>query len=109
MGDLNTMFEQQNQLKWNHCLQRIKMLWIKPLKEKKVKTIFNASIDIENESNRKPNKLQVDQGREFYNKLIPEWIDNDDILVYFTHNEGKSVIAKRLIETLRLKYIKNNS
>ena len=106
MGDLNTIFEEQNQLKWNHCLQRIKTLCIKPLKEKKVKTIFNAFIEIVNESNRKPNKLQVDQGREFYNKLIPEWIDNDYILIYSTHNEGKSVIAKRLIETLRLKYIK---
>ena len=31
-------------------------------------------------SNRKLNKLWVDQGREFYNKLMQEWLDNNDIL-----------------------------
>ena len=31
-----------------------------------------------NRSNRKPNKLWVDQGREFYNKLMKEWLGNND-------------------------------
>ena len=26
--------------------------------------------------------LWVDQGREFYNKLMQEWLDNNDILMY---------------------------
>ena len=47
-----------------------KYAWIKPLKDKKGKTIYNAFIKIVNKSNCKPNKLWVDQGREFYNKLI---------------------------------------
>ena len=42
-----------------------KYAWVKPLKEKNGKTVLNASIATENESNRKPNKLWVDQGREF--------------------------------------------
>ena len=42
-------------------------------------------MEIVNESNRKPNKLSVDQGREFHNKLIQEWLDNNDILMYSTH------------------------
>ena len=54
-----------------------------------------------NESNRKPNKLWVNQGRELYNKLMQEWLDNNDILLYSTHNEGKSVIAERFIKTLQ--------
>ena len=58
-------------------------------------------MEIVNESNRKPNKLRVDQGRKFYNKLKQEWLDNNDILIYSTHNEGKSVIAERFITTLR--------
>ena len=45
-----------------------KYAWFKPLKDKKGKTVLNAFIEIVNESNRKPNKLWVDQGREFYNK-----------------------------------------
>ena len=36
---------------------------VKPLKDKKDKTVLNAFIEILNESNRKPNKLWVDQGR----------------------------------------------
>ena len=43
-----------------------KYVWVKPLKGKKVKTVLNALIEIVNESpNRKPNKLWVDQEREF--------------------------------------------
>ena len=30
-------------------------------------------------SNGKPNKLWFDQGKEFYYKLIQEWLDNSDI------------------------------
>ena len=56
-------------------------------KRKKSKTILIAFIKIVNESNSKPNKLWVDQGREFYNKLMQEWLDSNEILIYFTHNE----------------------
>ena len=63
-------------------------------------------MEIVNESNRKPNKLWVDQGREFYNKLMQEWLDNNDILMYSTHNEGKSVIGERFIKTLKSKIYK---
>ena len=37
--------------------------WVKPLKDKKGKTILNAFMEIVNEPNCKPNKLWVDQGR----------------------------------------------
>ena len=48
---------------------------VKPLKYKNGKTVFNAFIEIVNESNLKPNKLWVDQRREFYNKLMQEFLD----------------------------------
>ena len=35
-----------------------------------------------------------------------ECLDNEDILMYSTHNEGKSVIAKRFIKTLKSKIYK---
>ena len=66
----------------------------------------NDFIEIVNGSNCKPNKLLVDQWREFYNKLMQEWLDNNDILMYSTHNEGKSVIAERFIKTLKTKMYK---
>ena len=40
-----------------------KYSWVKPLKDEKGRTVLNAFIEIVNESNRKPNKLWVDQGR----------------------------------------------
>ena len=60
-------------------------------------------MEMVNDSNRKPNKLWVDQGRDFLNKLMQEWVDNNDILMYSTHNEGKLVIAERFIKTLKPK------
>ena len=83
-----------------------KYAWVNILKDKKGKTVLNAFIEIANESNHKPNKLWVDQGRELYNKLMQEWLDNNDILIYSTHNEGKSVIAERFIKTLKYKICK---
>ena len=74
---------------------------MKPLKNKNDKIVFNAFIEIVNESNRKPNKLCVNQGKEFYNKLMKEWLNNNDILIYSKHNEGKPVIAESFIKTLK--------
>ena len=80
---------------------------MKPFEDKKRKTVLIVFIKIVNQSNRKPNKLWVDQGREIYNKLMEEWLDNNDDLMYSTHNEGKSVIAERFIKTLKSKIFKN--
>ena len=48
----------------------------------------------------------VDQGREFHNKLMEEWLDDNDILLYSADNEGKSVITERLIKALKAKIYK---
>ena len=74
------------------------------MKDKTGKTILNAFIEIVNDSNHKPSKLWVDQGRELYNQLIQEWLDN--ILMQSAYNEGKSVIAERFIKTLKAKIYK---
>ena len=47
-----------------------KCAWVKTLKYKNSEAVINAFIKTVNKLNRKPNKLCVDQGREFYNKLI---------------------------------------
>ena len=52
------------------------------------------------ESNHKPNKIWVDKGSELYNKSIKLWLEKNDLEMYSTHNEGKSVVAERF---LRLK------
>ena len=75
----------------------LSMHGIKPLKDTKCKTALNAFIQKVNEFNRKPNKLYADQGRVFYNKLIQERLDKINILIYSTHNEGKSVMIVNII------------
>ena len=37
---------------------------------------------------------------------MQEWLDNNDILIYLRHNEGKSVIAERFIKALKAKIYK---
>ena len=34
---------------------------------------------------------------------MQEWLNNNDILMYPTHNEGKSVIPETFIKTLKTK------
>ena len=52
------------------------------------------------QSNRKPNKIWVDQGGEFYNNVFKKWFSDNDIIMYSTYNEGKPVVAERFIRTL---------
>ena len=79
---------------------------VKPLKNKRAKTFLNVFIEITNENERKPNKLQIDQGREFYNNLMQKWLDDNDILLYSIHDEGKSVVVERFVKTLKNKIYK---
>ena len=37
---------------------------------------------------------------------MQEWLDNNDILMHSTHNEGKSVTAERFIKRLKSKIYK---
>ena len=54
-----------------------------------------------NESGRKPKKLWVDQGGEFYNRLIMSWLNGNDIEIYSKHNKEKSVVAERFTRSLK--------
>ena len=40
---------------------------------------------------------------------MQEWLDDNDILMYSTCNEGKSVVAEMFIRTLKSKIWKNDS
>ena len=75
-----------------------KYAWVIPLKDKKGISIVSAFQIILKESNRKPNKIWVDKGSEFYNISFKNWLQDNNIEMYSTNNEGKSVIAERLIK-----------
>ena len=46
------------------------------------------------------------QGYEFYNAYFKKWLQDNDIVMYSAHNEGKSVVAERSIRTLKSKICK---
>ena len=76
-----------------------------PLKDKKGVSIVNAFQKFLKQSNRKPNKIWVDKGSAFYNSSFKKWLQ-DNIFMYLTHSEGKSVVAERFIRTLKNKIYK---
>ena len=48
---------------------------------KKAKTFLNVFIGIVNKSKHKPNKLWVDQEKEFYNNFMQKWLDDNNSLM----------------------------
>ena len=58
-------------------------------------------------SNRKPNKIWVDLGSEFYNNKFKSFLKKNDTETFSTFNEGKSVVAERFIKTLKNKIYKH--
>ena len=60
-----------------------------------------------NESNCKLSKIWVDKGSKFYNRSVKSWLQDVDIEMYSTNNEGKSVVAKIFIRTLTNKIYKH--
>ena len=80
--------------------------WVIHLKDKKGITITNAFQKNLDESNCKPNKIWVDKGSEFRNRSMESWLDKNDIEMFSTHNDGKSVVAERFIRTLKNKIYK---
>ena len=67
-----------------------KHVWVISWKDKKGITITNVFQKIFEESNHKPNKIWVDKGRKFYNELMKSFLQNNNIEMHSSHNEGKS-------------------
>ena len=83
-----------------------KYAWVVPLKDKKGVSIVDAFQKILDDSNRKPSKIWVDKGNEFYNNSFKKWLKDNDIEICSIHNEAKSVVAERFIRTLKTKTYK---
>ena len=84
-----------------------KYAFVIPLKDKKGISIVNEFNKIIKQSNKKPNKIWVDQGGEFYNNVLKKWLSDNDIIMYSTYNEDKSLVAERFIRTLKNKLYKH--
>ena len=76
------------------------------MKDKRGIIITNAFQKILEESIRKPNKIWVDKGSEFYNSSMKSWLEKIDIEIYSTHNERKLAVAEKFIRTFKNKIYK---
>ena len=83
-----------------------KCAWVVPLKGKRRITIVKAFQKIISKG-RKTNKIWVDPGGEFYNKLFKRFFEINNIEMYSKCNEGKSVVAEIFIRTLKNKMFKD--
>ena len=99
LADMQSLSRKNKGIKYLLCAIDLysKYAFVIPLKEKKVISIVNAFNKIIKQSNTKPNKIWVDQGGEFYNNVFEKWLSDNDINMYSTYNEGKSVVAERFI------------
>ena len=108
LADMQSLSRKNKDIKYLLCAIDLysKYAFVIPLKDKKGISIVNAFNKIIKQSNRKPNKIWVDQGGEFYN-VFEKWLSDNDINMYSTYNEGKSVVAERFIRTLKNKLYKH--
>ena len=108
LADMQSLSRKNKGIKYLLCAIDLysKYAFVIPLKEKKGISIVNAFNKIIKQCNRKPNKIWVDQGGEFYNNVFEKWLSDNDINMYSTYNESKSVVAKRFIRTLKNKLYK---
>ena len=109
LADMQSLSRKNKGIKYLLCAIDLysKYAFVIPLKDKKGISIVNAFNKIIKQSNRKPNKIWVDQGGEFYNNVFEKWLSDNDINMYSTNNEGKSVVAERFIRTLKHKLYKH--
>ena len=68
--------------------------------------MVNALQSILKQCDRKPNKIWVNKSSEFCYSSFKKWLQDNDIVMYSTHNERKSVVAERFIRTLKNKIYK---
>ena len=109
LADMQSLSKKDKGIKYLLCTIDLysKYAFVIPLKDKKGISIVNAFNKIIKQSNRKPNKIWVDQAGEFYNNVFKKWLSDNDIIMYSTYNEGKSVVAERFIRTLKNKLYKH--
>ena len=89
LADTQSLSKKNKDIKYFLCAIDLfsKYAFVVPLKDKKGISSVNAFNKIIKQSNRKPNKIWVDQGGEFYNRDFKKWLSDNDIIMYSTFNE----------------------
>ena len=75
--------------------------WTTPIKNKNAITIKDSFENILKNSKRKPNLMETDRAKEFYNNIFQEFLNKNNIKIYSRISSFGSVFAERLNRTIR--------
>ena len=72
--------------------------WTVPLKNKIAQTIKDSFENLLISSKRKPNLIESDRGKQFYNNIFQDFLNKNNIKLYSRNSSFGSVFAERIIE-----------
>ena len=75
--------------------------WTVPLKNKNAQTIKDSFENILTNSKRKPNLIESDRGKEFYNNIFQDFLNKNNIKLYSRNSSFGAVFADRFNRTIR--------
>ena len=75
--------------------------WSVPLKNKNAQTIKDSFENILISSKRKPNLIESDRGKEFYNNIFQEFLNKNNIKLYSRSSSVGALFAERFNRTIR--------
>ena len=75
--------------------------WTTPLKNKNAITIKDSFENILIKSKRKPNLIESDRGKEFYNNIFQDFLNKNNIKLYSRNSSYGAVFAERFNRTIR--------
>ena len=75
--------------------------WTIPLKNKNAQTIKDSFENILISSKRKPNLIESDRGKEFYNNIFQDFLNKNNIKLYSRNTYLGAVFAERFNRTIR--------
>ena len=75
--------------------------WTIPLKNKNAQTIKDSFENILISSKRKPNLIESDRGKEFYNNIFQDFLNKNDIKLYSRNTYLGAVFAERFNKSIR--------
>ena len=75
--------------------------WTVALKNKNAQTVKDSFENLITISKRKPNLVESDRGKEFYNNLFQDFLNKNNIKLYSRNSSFGSVFAERFNRTIR--------
>ena len=77
-----------------------KYAWVQPLKAKTGVAVVQAFDKILRQG-RRPQRLQTDRGKEFYNRTFQQWAQKHGIHHFSTDGDAKAALVERFNRTLK--------